>query len=356
MIKKFIPEVSIIIPTYNAGKHLEKLIQCIIRQTFEKWELIIVDDLSTDNTIEIIKKYTHHEDRIKYKSRDRNPKGAQTCRNIGLDLSTGKYIIFFDADDFISDTCIEQRVCFMNKNKGIDFGIFPAITFSKDANIKQKIYGIKLNDDQLKSFLVADYQFTVWTNIYRKNSLKNIKWDENVTVLQDLDFNISAINLNLQYSFCEYAEIDYYYRIENNKNNISSNFVSPEKNESTIYLFKKIIDVLRKRDDYKERKKEFFSFLVLHFNRLCMNGQDSEISSYIKFCKLNYNPYVANCLTSIYYTTRLIKSNSLKRNINRLMIFLLFPNYMKRKFFSKYRSKFSEKITKQILQTKTTFK
>ena len=202
------------------------------------------------------------------------------------------------------------------------------------------MYGIKSSEDQLKSFLLADYQFTVWTNIYRKNSLKNIKWDENIMVLQDLDFNISTINLNLSYSFCEYAEIDYFYRIISKKNNISADFVSSNKNESTIYLFNKIINTLSKRQDSEQRKKEFFSFIVLHFSRLCINGRDAEIIRYVEFCKLSYGGRVANCLNTIYLTTRSIKSKYLKHKINQLMISMLFPEYIKQKILNRYTSKF----------------
>ena len=97
------PILSVIIPCYNNGNLLKEMIDCCIQQTFDDWELIIVDDQSTDNfTQKLVKDYVAKENRIKFLIRNRLPKGSVTCRNIGLYSSLGKYIIHFDADDLIS--------------------------------------------------------------------------------------------------------------------------------------------------------------------------------------------------------------------------------------------------------------
>ena len=96
--------LSAIIPCFNNGYLLSEMIECVISQSYEDWELIIVDDKSMDNTLEIINKYIIKDNRIRLYVRDREPKGSVTCRNIGLMHSTGKYIIHLDADDLISNT------------------------------------------------------------------------------------------------------------------------------------------------------------------------------------------------------------------------------------------------------------
>ena len=83
--------LSVIIPCFNNGKFLKEMMDCCLRQTFVDWELIIVDDQSTDNTThQLIQEYVLRDNRIKFYVRDRLPKGSVVCRNIGFDKSCGK--------------------------------------------------------------------------------------------------------------------------------------------------------------------------------------------------------------------------------------------------------------------------
>src|SRR5699024_11650042 len=107
-----IPRLSIIIPCYNNGILLSEMLGCILHQTYDNWELIIVDDGSTDDTPEMVTAFAATDSRIRLIRRDREPKGATTCRNIGFDHAQGEYLMFFDADDLISDTNFERRVAF----------------------------------------------------------------------------------------------------------------------------------------------------------------------------------------------------------------------------------------------------
>ena len=89
--------VSIITPVYNSEKYIEETLKSVIDQTFEFWEHFIIDDGSTDNSIKIVKKFSNLDKRIKLLNRNREPKGANTCRNIGVHHSKSKYIIFLDS-------------------------------------------------------------------------------------------------------------------------------------------------------------------------------------------------------------------------------------------------------------------
>lgn len=286
-------KVSIIIPMFNSGLFIIEMIDCIIRQTYSNWELIIVDDVSTDGTYEKVINYTNNENRIKLIQRDRLPKGAQTCRNIGFENCLGEYVMFFDADDLISEICVEQRVKFMDENPKNDFGVFPAHTFSNDNNCllydENSNYGKDYVFDVLPYFLKAQYKFTVWTNIYRCQSLLNIKWDEKIAVLQDFDFIIQTLLAGKVFDFCKTSKFDYFYRTSLNENSISSNFVSLIKNKSTIYLFGKTLDSLKSREDFLSLKTDFLHFVVLHFERLIMDGSKVKINDYLVFCKKHYS-------------------------------------------------------------------
>lgn len=105
--------VSIITPTYNCAKFIGETIDSIIAQTYENWELIIVDDNSSDNTEEIVKQYK--DSRIKYYRNDSN-KGAAVSRNFALSLAKGKWIAFLDSDDLWLPSKLEKQIGFMVKN------------------------------------------------------------------------------------------------------------------------------------------------------------------------------------------------------------------------------------------------
>ncbi len=93
-------EVSVIVPTYNRKHTLARCIESVMSQSFQDWELLIVDDGSTDDTIQLVSKYQSKDDRVKYLIRDSSkPKGASACRNMGIENAIGKYIAFLDSDD-----------------------------------------------------------------------------------------------------------------------------------------------------------------------------------------------------------------------------------------------------------------
>jgi len=113
------PLVSIITPSYNAEKYIEETILSVINQTYTNWELIIVDDISTDGTLEIIKDFSAKDSRIKWY--ELNEKGgASIARNMAIRESSGKYIAFLDADDVWKTEKLEKQVEFM-ETKQCDF-------------------------------------------------------------------------------------------------------------------------------------------------------------------------------------------------------------------------------------------
>lgn len=106
--------VSIIMPSYNTGKYIRETIESVLAQSYENWELIIVDDCSTDNTDEVVNQYLADE-RIRYIKNDTNS-GAAISRNSALNEAKGKWIAFLDSDDLWEPTKLEKQVAFMVDN------------------------------------------------------------------------------------------------------------------------------------------------------------------------------------------------------------------------------------------------
>ena len=106
-------KVSIIIPVYNSAKYITQCIESVINQTYKNIEIIIIDDNSTDESIEIIKKIK--DKRIKLISIKQN-KGVANARNTGIKKATGDYICFLDSDDYWYKNKIEKQIDFIEKN------------------------------------------------------------------------------------------------------------------------------------------------------------------------------------------------------------------------------------------------
>ena len=97
------PLISIIIPTYNRAHLISETLESILAQTYTNWECIIVDDASTDNTVEIIDKFIKKDNRFTLYIRPNDlPKGASSCRNLGIKNNNGKYVLFSDVLEAIS--------------------------------------------------------------------------------------------------------------------------------------------------------------------------------------------------------------------------------------------------------------
>ena len=105
--------VSIIMPSYNTGAFIAESIKSVLNQTYKKWELIIVDDCSSDNTDEVVKNFD--DERIKYYRQEKNV-GAACCRNYALSLTNGEWAAFLDSDDLWTPEKLEKQLSFMIKN------------------------------------------------------------------------------------------------------------------------------------------------------------------------------------------------------------------------------------------------
>lgn len=286
--------VSVVVPCFNNGKYLKELIDCFERQTVEYWELNIVDDGSTDDTIEVISDYIKDFTNIHLYQRDRAPKNGDTCRNIGFERSVGKYVIFVDADDLISNTFVQYRAEFMESHPYLDYASFPSKAFTDANNLptiegEGYVYGIdKGQIDYIPEILRGySYPFGVWSNIYKKESLirSQINWDEKLFVYQDFDFLLSGLLAGLRHAFWDGNEVDYYYRQLLNENHVCGHFATQRKVDSTNYLFEKVVSELEKYHLLEAYKQDFLDFILLHFERL-VNDECSKdnMSKFTNLC------------------------------------------------------------------------
>ncbi len=108
--------ISIITPVYNCEKFLKFTIESVINQTYSNWELILVDDCSTDNSAKVAKKYSQKDSRIKYFKLSENS-GAAIARNYALNKALGRFVAYLDSDDMWKSNKLEKQMLYMLENK-----------------------------------------------------------------------------------------------------------------------------------------------------------------------------------------------------------------------------------------------
>lgn len=123
--------ISIVSPVYNAEKYISKTIDCIIAQTYQDFELIMVDDGSKDKSVEIIESYK--DSRVRCVKNDHEKKGAFSARNKGIELAKGEYLAFIDADDLWDEKKLERTLEYMKANDAAF--VFTAYEFGDEEGI-----------------------------------------------------------------------------------------------------------------------------------------------------------------------------------------------------------------------------
>lgn len=111
-------KVSIIIPVYNAEKFIGKTMESVLNQTYKNWEMLLFNDKSKDDSLKIIKKYSEKDERIKVIDSKENV-GVVAARNKLIEIATGEFIAFLDADDYWKQNKLEKQIKFMRKNNAL---------------------------------------------------------------------------------------------------------------------------------------------------------------------------------------------------------------------------------------------
>lgn len=241
--------ISIVTPLFNNEKYVSETIFSVINQTYTDWEMVIIDDGSTDGSYDIVKNFASKDSRIRLYHRERLPKGGNVCRNIGIEKSRGKYIIFLDADDLLYPSCLENRVKLMESKKDLDFAVFQMDTFSPSGKIKDRIL-THHSENYLYSFLSHNLPWQTTCPIWNINFLKEVLvgFDERFLRLQDPEFHTRALlvkNVKFEvYSGIEYTDCS--YRVDYKNPNLSL-FLDGCK----LYI-ETFIEKIKKRADKKE--------------------------------------------------------------------------------------------------------
>ena len=218
-------KVSIIVPMYNAEKFIRKTIESVLAQTYQNWEMLIMNDVSTDNSLAVVSGYAKKDKRIKIINTEKNV-GVVKGRNFLIDLASGKYIAFLDADDYWHNEKLEKQIKFMKeKNASISCTEYTRVKENEekinDVIIKEEIsYNDMLKNNYLGCLTVI-YDAEKIGKRYFKELEKNEDYVLWLEIVKDVN-TIYGLKENLAY-----------YRVLDNSR--SSNKVKTAKVRWEIY-------------------------------------------------------------------------------------------------------------------------
>lgn len=204
--------ISVVIPAYKRGHVIERAIRSVMGQTYQNFEILVVDDASKDETEAIVVSLSKEDSRIRYLCHETN-RGAQAARNTGIKAAQGEWIAFLDSDDYFTPNSLEVRLL-VAQNEGVKIVTSKCLVLNKDGS--SHIYGNPEFDGYIYRHLLAYYGPLFSSLLVAKKALEKVGYlDEQIVSYQDWD---TEIRLAKYYSFGFVAEPTFIYDCRNDDN------------------------------------------------------------------------------------------------------------------------------------------
>lgn len=308
-------KISIIIPVYNVENYIERCIDSVLNQTISDFEVIIINDGSTDKSGQICDEYMKKDKRIKVYHIENS--GASRARNIGIKKSNGKYIAFIDSDDYIKENMYENLVNIADK-ENLDVVICNYNTVDKIGNIigepRHSIpCDVVLQKKGIYNHILKEYYggnivgvYSLWNKLFNREIIinNNILINEELYMGEDLWFNFDVyLNAN---KIKAIEDVYYYYELENPNSIMKMN--KPDLVDSWIYTLEKLLNI----------NDELFNF------------------------DIDYNKFYRQFITNVsYYIIKVLNSNDYTKKqkseiINKILNNQFYKNSVK---YDKYVNK-----------------
>lgn len=242
------PQVSIIVPVYNAFTTLSKTVNSILKQTYKDWELLLIDDCSTDDSKILCEEFALTNNRIRVIGQAKNT-GPAAVRNVGLENAQGEFLVFVDSDDIISDDYLEKLLSAQQKFQAdIIWCNYADVTVGKDpVNTNHKLPCFQsLSKEVLLNLFLQDTVGlgSTCNKLYRKSFIiqNKIRFNEERVRAEDWEFNLMLFNCSpIVYAI---SDVLYFY-IHQNKLSVMSSYRSKDfelmirSHNLLVHIFKK---------------------------------------------------------------------------------------------------------------------
>jgi glycosyltransferase involved in cell wall biosynthesis len=312
----FIDTISVIIPTYNSSQYINEAIRSVLCQTYKNLEIIVIDDGSTDNTRDILGPLIDQE-LIRYTyQKNQGPGGA---RNTGINMATGEYIAFLDADDLWPSHKLQLQFTFLksNANIGMVFGDFSSFddhgsvskSFFEEKSILKKIptqeyspshkaFSRKIFNDLIDENFIPTSTVMVKKSVFKRTGL----FDSQLRSVEDLDL---WLRISLKYDIAFTYERLAFKR--KHGSNISSNLRLAS--ESELMVMKKMLSICHNNHSNSVqliKKKIGNCYFNIGYGLFCENNRTTARKYFLR--SIQYKHYLFK--SYVYYLACLLPSNS----------------------------------------------
>lgn len=312
--------ISIIMPVYNKYNYLTKSLNSIINQTYKDFELIIVDDGSSDGSEKLCDEFAKKDERIRVIHLKNS--GVSNARNVGLDNAKGKYLQFIDSDDYISEDMLEKLY-----NKAAEHDVDIVISGITKVNHNYEVMsttipqleGVKSKNEMLENFASEQRSSGIYGYISNKFTKKSIvekfklRFNTNIRLAEDLDF---YLELYRHIHSVYFYNTSFYYYIQDTDNN---SLIEYSKNEypTQISISLKQKELLSQNNMLNDANLKTINLVITNFT-LCYIYDKFDFS-YSKYKKNLVYVYSNNAIQS-----SLSKNN--QTNFNKIIVFFTLKN------------------------------
>ena len=269
------PLVSIIIPTYNRAHLIGETLDSVLTQTYSNWECIIVDDGSTDDTAAVMATYLKKDARFQYHHRPSNRlRGGNAARNYGFEISKGEYINFFDSDDLMVFSKLEEQLNIINTTKSVLCVCQSELFKKNDVNFKKLKREKIFTENFFNDFICKKLKWLTPEPLFAKKFLleNNIQFDENLVQSQDRDFMLKVFSKIKIYAYITKPLV----KIRIHANNISSNptakkvYADFSVTLKSLINYKELMDIESVLFTQKRMQLTYRKGLRLKFNKISL--------------------------------------------------------------------------------------
>lgn len=289
-------KVSIIVPIYNVEKYIERCIKSILGQTYKNLEIILVNDCSTDKSIEILKKIIKDDERCIYIEKKENS-GLAAARNTGIKIATGDFLAFVDSDDWINIEYVQKLLNAIQKNNA-DIAVCDYATVSENGKFEVANSLFPLNNESNISQKIAYIRnHSVTKLINRKSFLaEDLLFPEEITRAEDMG---TIIPLLTKAKKIELVDEPLYYYFQ--RNNSLSNKV--EKNKKLNFYDKAYGLIVKRSKKGFEKEIEYHGILEMVYGKTMLmlkyKYSYKDIKKHLKefdeeWPEWRKNPYIKN--------------------------------------------------------------
>lgn len=257
-------KISIIIPIYNCELWLSRCIESVVNQTYKNLEIILVNDGSSDNSIEICKYYERIDNRVIFINKENG--GTSSARNTGIKISTGEYIQFVDSDDTLYENACEKLIDYITKSKSdlviCGLNVYKNKKLLRTPHLEYKEVNIKESFENFK-FIYPIFA-SPCNKIYKKSLIREY-FDESLSAGEDMKFNLNYIK-NIQ-KLITIEDCLYNVNLDN-QNSLNRKF---REDRLDLFLQQNKLEFLLCEDLYGSKYDKAF------LNDKCMNGVHSHL-------------------------------------------------------------------------------